>query len=299
MKKILLFFVVGMLLVGCGAAGADSSQSSIKVYTRDSASGTREAFMSIIGLETMSPLAAETTSNGDIAKQVGASASGIGYVSLTTDFGANKLLALSYEGVEANVETINSGEYKLARPFSFVSRASGDFDSAEKELLILALIDYMTLSTEGLQVILSSGGIVDVSKGVKWSELALKHPIVSSDNSGITLLTGGSTSVTKTLDAVVGSFIPLAGNFKYEPNHTGSSDGYKRTLGSEKSGANAIDLGFASREFKSEEDGSLALTSGVYCLDAVVVVVNEKNTHITDASKEFLNEVFSGSKTSW
>lgn len=293
MKKILSLLVLTLLL------GACSENTQIKIYTRDAASGTREAFESIIDLESISTLAAETTSNGDMAKQVGASKDGIGYVSLSTDFQANGLMPLSYGGVVASIDSVNDGTYKLARPFSFVTRASGDFDSQRKEQLVLALIDYMTLSIEGKEVILSEGGIVDVNKGIAWRELALKHPIVNEDNSDIKIKTGGSTSVEKTLNSTIESFIPMAGNFQFEPNHTGSSDGFKRTLGSEKDGANKVDIGFASRQFKAEESSSNALSSGVYCLDAVVVVVNKVNTMISDADQSLLVEIFSGKKTSW
>ena len=297
MKKTLALLLSILVLVGCSSN--PSSSEEIKVYTRDSSSGTREAFESIIGLDALTSNSAETTANGDMAKQVGASPSGIGYVSLTTDFEANKLTPLSYEGVQPTVETVNNGSYKLARPFSYVTRADGDFGSDEKQQLVLAFIDYLANSTEGRQVVLAAGGIVDTASGTPWAQLAKNHPIVEQDNSSITLKTGGSTSVDKTLTAAVKSFIPLAGNFKYEPNATGSGDAYKRALGAEKDGANAIDIGFASREFKAEEPVSEGLTSGVYALDAVVVVVSSSNTKIKDASAKQLVDIFNGTIKTW
>ncbi len=298
MKKLLVSALALLVLVGCGAQGSKSSES-IKVYTRDGSSGTREAFESIIGLESLTSNSAETTSNGDMAKQVSSSPAGIGYVSLTTDFEANELTPVSYEGVNPTVETVNNGTYKLARPFSFVTRAAGDFGSQDKEQLVAAFLDYLVNSTEGRQVVLAAGGIVDVGAGKPWSELKANHPIVDQDNSGITLKTGGSTSVDKTITAAVQSFIPMAGNFKFEPNHTGSGDGFKRTLGGEKDGANAIDIGFASRAFKSEETVASGLMSGEYAKDAVVVVVPVKNDAIKDLTAAQLVEIFSGNAKTW
>lgn len=294
-KKILVLLSVLFLLSAC----SQKSSSNIKVYTRDGASGAREAFSSIIKLEQMSMDAAETTTNGDMAKQVGSTLNGIGYVSLSTDLKSNHLKALSYEGVYPSEESVHQGDYALARPFSFVSRKKGDYDSQRKEELVNAFIDYMTLSTEGMEVILSEGGIVDLEQGVPWSELKENHPIVDMYNGDLTLRTGGSTSVSQTLDALVASFIPMAGGFHYEPNHTGSSDGYKRTLGTEKDSVNRIDLGFASRNFKEEEQVSESMRFGVYCLDAVVVVVNEKNEAIKDANADDLRAIFSGEKRTW
>ena len=296
MKKQLL--VLTILILGLSACSTQDS-NAIKVYTRDGASGAREAFSSIIKLEQMSMDAAETTTNGDMAKQVGSTVNGIGYVSLSTDLKANHLKALKYHGVAPSVASVHDGSYGLARPFSYVTRASGDFDSLRKEALVAAFIDYMSLSTEGLEVILSEGGIVDLDAGLPWAEVALKHPVVNEYNGDITLKTGGSTSVVQTLDALMASFMPMAGGFQYEPNHTGSSDGFKRTLGQEKDSVNRLDIGFASRTFKPEETVQVGMAYGVYCLDAVVVVVNEKNMAIEDADATLLNAIFSGEQKTW
>ncbi|QIK70174.1 hypothetical protein G7062_07680 [Erysipelothrix sp. HDW6C] len=301
MKRLLSGLVALLVLVGCSAGGGETkpTDNEIKVYTRDGSSGTREAFESIIKLEALTSNSAETSSNGDMANQVSASPAGIGYVSLTTDFAANKLTPVSYEGVVPSVATVNDGTYKLARPFSYVTRAAGDFGSEDKEALVVAFLDYLVNSTEGRQIVLAAGGIVDVEQGKPWAELKVNHPIVEQDNSAIVLKTGGSTSVEKTLTAAIESFIPMAGNFKYEPNHTGSGDGFKRVLGGEKDGANAIDIGFASRSFKSEETVDAGLQSGVYAKDAVVVVVPESNTSVTSLTAAQLVEIFSGKAKTW
>lgn len=299
MKKVFAVLLALFVLVGCGQKSGTGDAKQIKVYTRDGSSGTREAFESIIKLEALTNNSAETSSNGDMAKQVGASPAGIGYVSLTTDFEANGILPMAYEGVKPTIETVNNGTYKLARPFSYVTRAQGDFGNDSKEQLIVAFLDYLTNSTEGLQVVLAAGGIVDTSKGKPWSELKVNHPIVEQDNSSITIKTGGSTSVEKTLKAAVEQFIPLAGNFKWEPNHTGSGDGAKRTIGSEKEGANSIDIGFASRSFKDDEKVSEGMDTGVYAQDAVVVVVHKDNKDFTNFTAKQLVEIFGGTAKNW
>ena len=56
-------------------------------------------------------------------------------------------------------------------------------------------------------------------------------------------------------------------------------------------GANKIDIGFASREFKDDEDVSTALLSGVYSKDAVVVVVNKDNDLLEDLNANQLVEI--------
>lgn len=305
MKKLLSLLLSMMLLVACSSgntteqtttetATPEAVSAKINVYTRDSSSGTREAFEKAIGLSELTQEAIEVSSNGDMAVKVGADENGIGYVSLSTDFEANNIKPLSFKGVVPSEETVLDGSYGMQRPFAYVTRDS--FDSAEKEALVLAFIDYLCNSTEGMLTVQAAGGVVDISKSVAWSELAKNHPIVNQDNSAITISTCGSTSVTKTLQAALESFVPLAGNFQFTMNQTGSGDGYKRVLGEEKDGVNGADIGFASRNFNDDEDVSVALATGTYAIDAVVAVVNSNNT-LTDVDADTLNQIYSGTLT--
>lgn len=303
MKKLISAVLLALLVTGCSTPASNNegaskteSNSKINVYTRDSTSGTREAFEKTIGLEELTENAIEVSSNGDMATKVGVDVNGIGYVSLSTDFEASGIVPLQYEGVTPSIETVLDGSYTMQRPFAYITRASGDFASDDKEQLIAAFVDFITNSTEGMAVVESQHGIVDLSKSTPWSELAKNHPIVTQDNTDVTLNTAGSTSVSKTLQAALETFQPMAGNFQFTMNQTGSGDGYKRVLGEEKDGANAADIGFASRNFKAEEDSSQAMASGTYCIDAVVVVVNKENS-LVNMSQAQLNDIFAGKVT--
>ncbi len=319
MKKLLLLCLATLMLMsGCSSnttepeatatpeateeantEAATEMTGTITVYTRDASSGTREAFEGAIDLEELTATAVETTGNGDMATKVGAEESAIGYVSLSTDFEANNIVPLQFEGVSPTIDTVLDGSYAMQRPFSYTSRTSGEYTSDEVEQLVLAFLDFLNNSVEGKQAVESAGGIVDYTNATPWAELSANHPIVSQDNSAFTIRTGGSTSVEKSIAAALESFQPLAGNVQFTMNHTGSSDGHKRTLGSEKDSANAIDIGFASREFKAEEDNTNALESGVYCIDAVVAVVNAANTSVTNLSQADINGIYSGTVSTW
>lgn len=307
MKKITALLSVCLLLVGCTSTPSSNQETEnkeltgqINVYTRDASSGTREAYEKASDFEDMLlNTAIEVSSNGDMATKVGADRNGIGYVSMTTDFAANGVIPIQFEGVSPSEEAALDGTYKLQRPFDFVTRAAGDFGDDAKEQLVVAFIDYLQNSEEGMLVVEKAGGIVDKTKAKPWSELAANHPIVEQDNSAITIMTAGSTSVEKTLKAALESFVPMAGNFQFTMNQTGSGDGYKRVLGSEKDGANKADIGFASRAFNSDEDISSAMISGTYCLDAVVTIVNAENTSITNLSAEQIKAIFTGEVSNW
>ena len=293
-------------LAACGSSDEGKTagvSGDIKVYTRDSSSGTREAFEKGVDFEgSLTKNAIEVSSNDDMAAKVGADKNGIGYTSLSTDFEKNGVSALQYEGVTASSESVLDGSYKLQRPFMYVTRAAGDYGSDDKEQLVQAFLDFMQNSTEGMAIVKKNGGEVDESKAKPWDELSKKYEaVLGKDNSAITITTCGSTSVEKTVKASLEAFSPMAGNFKFTMNQSGSGDAVPRVLGKEKDGPNKGDIGFASRAFKEDgsEDISTAMESGQYCIDAVVAVVNKENTDVTSLTQAQLKSIFTGETLKW
>lgn len=293
-------------LAACGSSDEGKTagvSGDIKVYTRDSSSGTREAFEKGVDFEgSLTKNAIEVSSNDDMAAKVGADKNGIGYTSLSTDFEKNGVSALQYEGVTASSESVLDGSYKLQRPFMYVTRAAGDYGSDDKEQLVQAFLDFMQNSTEGMAIVKKNGGEVDESKAKPWDELSKKYEaVLGKDNSAIRITTCGSTSVEKTLKASLEAFSPMAGNFKFTMNQSGSGDAVPRVLGKEKDGPNKGDIGFASRAFKDDgsEDISKAMESGQYCIDAVVAVVNKDNTDVTSLTQAQLKSIFTGETLKW
>lgn len=222
MKKLFVFVLTALLVAGCstapktepveGGTATPSAAAAINVYTRDATSGTREAFEKAGDFaEQLTSSAIEVSSNGDMATKVGADENGIGYVSLSTDFAANGVKPLNFEGVAPSEATVLDGTYGMQRPFAFTTRAAGDYESAEKEQLIAAFLDFLQNSTEGMLVVEKAGGVVDKSQGKAWAELAANHPIVNEDNSAIIIATCGSTSVEKTLKAALEAFPAVGG----------------------------------------------------------------------------------------
>lgn len=293
-------------LAACGSSDEGKTagvSGDIKVYTRDSSSGTREAFEKGVDFEgSLTKNAIEVSSNDDMAAKVGADKNGIGYTSLSTDFEKNGVSALQYERVTASSESVLDGSYKLQRPFMYVTRAAGDYGSDDKEQLVQAFLDFMQNSTEGMAIVKKNGGEVDESKAKPWDELSKKYEaVLGKDNSAITITTCGSTSVEKTVKASLEAFSPMAGNFKFTMNQSGSGDAVPRVLGKEKDGPNKGDIGFASRAFKEDgsEDISKAMESGQYCIDAVVAVVNKENTDVTSLTQAQLKSIFTGETLKW
>jgi phosphate transport system substrate-binding protein len=131
-----------------------------------------------------------------------------------------------------------------------------------------------------------------------WASIKANYPVTAEDNKAITIHFGGSTSVEEMAKALSKEFSPLCGNFVAEHNHTGSGDAYKRTQGSDKDSSSALDIAYASREFSSSEP-AVAGTTGKMCTDAIVAVINAKNTKITTITAASLKGVYSGTITKW
>ncbi|MDY5983396.1 MAG: substrate-binding domain-containing protein [Anaeroplasma sp.] len=307
MKKILKFscllFVAFFGLVGC-SNNAFNPEAEIKLYTRDTTSGTRDGFFTGIGLseakEDNSILKVEglgtVESNGDMINSIKNDKYGIGYISMSSLEGSN-LKGLSYEGVAPTEENVLNKSYTLTRNFNYIVRSN--YDNAEKEQIIEAFLAYLT-TQEAKSTMQSEGGILDVkASDPTWDSIKGNYPIVTLDHSDITIHFGGSTSVSKMAQALASEFSSLCGNVNFSHNYYGSGDAYKKTQGDDKDSTGYLDMAFASREFKLDssepaEDG----TYGNLCIDAIVVVVNALNT-CKDIHKDQLVKMYTGVYTKW
>lgn len=95
--------------------GGDAGE--IMLIGRDSASGTRDGFESIVGVE-VEIYAEEHASTGAVIASIQGIPGAIGYVSLSAV--DEKVSPLSVDGVSASEETVKDGTYPIQRPFIFV-----------------------------------------------------------------------------------------------------------------------------------------------------------------------------------
>ena len=303
MKKILLSIAMALVAFGgiLGLSACGTKDEEIKLYTRDVTSGTRDGFFTGIGFseakEDNGLLKAgyiEVASNGDMITAIKGDQYGIGYISLSS-LADSGLKGLVYENVDPTEANVLNGTYKLTRNFNYCLRA--EYSNEKNKQIVEAFVAYLS-TVEGKATIMDKGGILETSSSDKsWETIKADYPIASSDNSGVTINVGGSTSVKSIVSALLLEFSSKCGNFKYNYNPTGSSDAYKRTNGNEKDSTNACDLAFASREFKAEEAMDESL-KGKMCIDAIVAVVN-KNNKVTSVTAEVLKSIFKGEITKW
>ena len=307
MKKLSLLFVAllsVLVLAACGGTSEEAFAGSIRVYTRDTSSGTRAGFMEGIGFNEAvandSVLASGfvVAGNLDQVNAVQIDPYAIGYVSLST-LDTNLFRGFHFNGVAPTEENTLNGTYGLARRFNWMLRDDYSVYGADAdayEALSNAFVAYLG-SSEGLASIAQGGGIVDLSSGRPWATVKAEHPVCEQNNSAYTLKIGGSDSVESLAKRISPSFSANCGNVVPEHNHTGSSNAFRGTNGDANGINDALSLhvGFASREFRATEP---AEKIGVMAIDAIVAIGHLDNPVVSLTAAQ-LKAIYSGEVTDW
>lgn len=115
------------------------NDGEIVLIGREAGSGTRDGFESITGTEDTCKYRQELTSTGDVITTVLQNPNAIGYASVASIKDTIKVLTVG--GVEANEDTIKSGEYVIQRPFVLVTKKDKELSESAKKFYDFALSD--------------------------------------------------------------------------------------------------------------------------------------------------------------
>ena len=278
MKKILAILMCAVLACGLlTACGSKSTTGSIHVVSREEGSGTRGAFVELLGIEKDG--ADATTSAAEIANStalvqttVSGNADAIGYISLGS-YDANAVKAVQVNGVEPTVENIVAGSYAVARPFNICYK--------EENLTELGK-DFVTfiLSADG-QAILSDKYIPVDDSAAAYTP------------SGLTgkLSVNGSTSVGPVMEQLAEAYMNLNSGVTIDIQRTGSGTGITSTIDG------SCEIGMSSRDLKDEELAE-GLTPVTIARDGIAVIVNKANA-IENLTSEQIRAIYTGEVTSW
>ncbi len=263
--------MLGSVLTGCGAGAI----TTITVVSREDGSGTRGAFVEMIGVEeddvdNTVATAEVTNSTSVMMTTVAGNESAIGYISMGSMNDTVK--ALEVDGVAPTVDTVKSGEYKVARPFEICIAKEGTTE------IVQDFIDYI-LSDEG-QAIIAEEGYISVAAGETYE---------ASDMEGkITI--AGSTSVAPVMEVLAEEYKTLNPNVIIEIQQTGSGAGI------ESATQGACNIGMSSRELKEEELESLQSIN--IAMDGICVIVNI-NSEVDGLTAEQIKDIYVGTITDW
>ena len=267
---------------GSGEAdGSFDADNEIMVVSREDGSGTRGAFVELLGIEQedeegntvdMTTLDATIASSTSVVMTtVAGNPYAIGYISLGSLDETVK--ALTVDGTEATVENIKDGSYKISRPFNIAVKKDGASELAQDFISFI-------MSEEG-QAVIEEEGYISIADDAQ--------PYAGSAPAG-KIVVGGSSSVTPVMEKLKEAYAAVNPDAEIEVQQTDSSTGMSSAT------EGVYDIGMASRELKDSELETLTPT--VIAMDGIAVVVNNENS-MTDIAMEDITSIFTGEITSW
>ena len=264
------------MLASCGG-----SSDKITVISREDGSGTRGAFIELTGIEEKDADGNKTDntkkdalickSTDVVLTQVSGDKNAIGYIS----FGSlnDTVKALKVEGVEPSTATIESGDYKIVRPFNIAVK-DGLSDAAQD-------FENYILSSEGQDIIEKAGYIKIDKSAVAYA----------SNNASGKVVVSGSSSVTPVMEKLAEAYQKVNTNVTVDVQQSDSSTGIKDAING------TSDIGMASRDI-SDDELSQGIKSVTIAQDAIAVIVNKDNT-VDDITMDEIKAIYTGSKTTW
>ena len=292
-KKILALLMASLMVVGVAACSSSSETAeegqtteettetegmtgAISVISREEGSGTRGAFVELMGVvdendNDITTVNAEITNSTSVMiTTVAGNPAAIGYVSLGSL--SDEVKALKVDGVEATVDTVKSGDYKVARPFLLAYKDGSLSDVAQDFLNFI-------LSDDG-QAIIGEEGYISVAEGNTYEASGMSGKIVLA----------GSTSVSPVMEVLADAYKALNPDVTIEIQQTGSGAGITSAI------EGVCDFGMSSRELKDSEAAELASTQ--IAMDGIAVIVNNGNT-LDDITSEQIKSIYLGETTDW
>ena len=257
---------------------AAAMSGPITVISREEGSGTRGAFVELMGVETdegdMTTVDAEIANSTSLVQStVAGNSNAIGYISLGS-YDASAVKAVKVDGVEVSVDTIKAGDYAVSRPF-VVCYKEENLSELGKDF-----VSYI-MSAEG-QAILSEEGF--------FNDTATTESYTAAGLSG-NLSINGSTSVGPVMEVLAEAYKALNPDVVIDVQQTGSGTGITSAIDG------SCEIGMSSRALKDEEiaEGLVPVT---IALDGIAVIVNQQNP-VEDLTSEQIQKIYIGEITDW
>lgn len=274
MKKRILTVLTAAALTAATLVSCGKQNDTVTVVSREDGSGTRGAFTELMGIDKngtdMTYAKAEISNNTSVViSTVAGNKNAIGYISLGSLNDSVK--AVKVDNVEATVDNVKNGSYKISRPF------------------IIATKDEISdLAADFIKFILSDDGQAIVSE--KYITIGGNGAYTASGLSGKVTL-AGSTSVSPLMDELTAAYKALNPDVTIEIQQSGSGAGIQSAI------EGVCDIGMSSRELKDSEKEA-GLTPTVMALDGIAVIVNKDNS-VDALSSEQIQSIYVGETTSW
>ena len=262
------------------AAEAQGLTENIVVISREDGSGTRGAFIELMGVEVKDAsgnkvdhttiAASITNSTSVMMTTVAGDPYAIGYISLGSLNDTVK--ALQIDSVSATAANVKNGTYPVARPFNIVT--TGEISPQAQDFI------RFILSAEGQQVVEKAGYISQGNTGTYQG----------GQQSG-KIVVAGSSSVTPAMEKLKEAYAALNPDVTIEIQQSDSTTGVTSAIDG------VCDIGMASRELKDSELEKGASPT-VIAMDGIAVVVNPQNP-LSGLTSEQVRTIFTGEVNRW
>ena len=270
MKKVVGVISGALALAIAAGMTACGGEKNIMVIARTAGSGTRAAFEELVKKNDVKLQEATLTSDLEEAKDTGVVVSkvattrnAIGYISLASL--SDSVKALSLGDVAPTVENVQSGEYKLTRPFILMT--PNDNEAKNYGLC-------------------ESGKTQIESEGCVAADRSYETYNATANLAG-TVKIEGSSSMEDLMGLMISEYAKLQPNVTVTYTNSGSSGG--RSAVQNDSAGNTIGLASSSKASANYEEHTL-------CIDAIAVIVNPQNT-LNTITVEQLFDIYTGAIT--
>ena len=274
MKKffaLILTFALTLCTLGaltsCGGAKFDENKN-ISVVAREDGSGTKSAFMEIIGLKGKADVSGVIigANTAAVLGEVKGNPLAIGYDSL--GYVTDEVKMLKVDGVAATVENVKNGTYKISRPLNVVYQESKVASEVNTAFLTF-------LRSSDAQKIISDNGYVSTKEG------AVAYTVVPGLSGEINI--SGSTSLKPLMEKLAAKFETVQSGVKVTVGGGGSGTGFNDA----KNGVS--DFGMISEAFNPSKADNC--TYYEVAKDGIAVIVNKENP-LDNISMEDLKNIY-------
>ena len=275
-KKILWLISTLLLITSCTGKKTNVNKNKnfdLTVTSREDGSGTRKSFIEQVGLikkdkkgnykdlTTDNSMVINSTSG--VLKAVGVDKTAIAYVSLTALDDSVK--AIKIDGVSPNKNTIESGEYKLQRPFGLAYKKDLAKDLSKD------FLEYV--KSKSAKKLIEDEGLLAITNEKEYKSKNLKGKLTIT----------GSSSLSSIVEKLAENYEKLNKDVEVEVLSNESLTGLKNVKD------NVVDIAMVSNKLQDEN-----LFSEIFAIDGIAIIVNKDNTQINDLTMEQLRDIYRG-----
>lgn len=275
-KKILLLISTLLLITSCTGKKTNVNKSKnfdLTVTSREDGSGTRKSFIEQVGLikkdkkgnykDLTTDNSMVINSTNGVLKAVGVDKTAIAYVSLTALDDSVK--AIKIDGVSPNKNTIESGEYKLQRPFGLAYKKDLAKDLSKD------FLEYV--KSKSAKNLIEDEGLLAITNEKEYKSKNLKGKLTIT----------GSSSLSSIVEKLAENYEKLNKNVEVEVLSNESLTGLKNVKD------NVVDIAMISNKLQDD-----SLSSEIFAIDGIAIIVNKDNTQINDLTMEQLRDIYRG-----